>query len=91
MADGYWNRRQPNPPMFSSGGMLKRPRTDYGKLLSAIIPFYVAILFVYLSKILFISVLGLAAFEISLENKVENFGLYWLNYVRTQYWRKALL
>ncbi|KAK8298936.1 hypothetical protein V6Z12_D05G289200 [Gossypium hirsutum] len=29
MADGYWNRRQPNPPMLSSGGMLKRPRTDY--------------------------------------------------------------
>ncbi|XWS23574.1 hypothetical protein CRYUN_Cryun28dG0026600 [Craigia yunnanensis] len=29
MADGYWNRRQPTPPMLSSGGMLKRPRTDY--------------------------------------------------------------
>lgn len=34
MADGYWNRRQPTPPMMSSGGMLKRPRTDYGTLLS---------------------------------------------------------
>ncbi|XVE95678.1 hypothetical protein REPUB_Repub02eG0119400 [Reevesia pubescens] len=30
MADGYWNRRQRTPPMLSSGGMLKRPRSDYG-------------------------------------------------------------
>ncbi|KAK8628596.1 hypothetical protein V6N13_009183 [Hibiscus sabdariffa] len=29
MADNYWNRQQPTPPMLSSGGMLKRPRTDY--------------------------------------------------------------
>ncbi|XVF37145.1 hypothetical protein REPUB_Repub19eG0120400 [Reevesia pubescens] len=29
MADGYWNRRLPTTPMLSSGGMLKRPRTDY--------------------------------------------------------------
>ncbi|KAK8643142.1 hypothetical protein V6N13_012451 [Hibiscus sabdariffa] len=29
MADGYWNRRPPTSPMLSSGGMLKRPRTDY--------------------------------------------------------------
>ncbi|KAE8682214.1 Detected protein of unknown function [Hibiscus syriacus] len=29
MADGYWNRQQPTSPMLSSGGMLKRPRTDY--------------------------------------------------------------
>ncbi|GMI90579.1 hypothetical protein like AT1G21320 [Hibiscus trionum] len=29
MADGYWNPRQPTSPMLSSGGMLKRPRTDY--------------------------------------------------------------
>ncbi|MBA0566218.1 hypothetical protein Golob_011057 [Gossypium lobatum] len=29
MADGYWNRRQPTPPMLSSSGALKRPRTEY--------------------------------------------------------------
>ncbi|XWS21767.1 hypothetical protein CRYUN_Cryun30bG0082300 [Craigia yunnanensis] len=29
MADGYWNPRQPTPPMLSSGGMLKRPRAGY--------------------------------------------------------------
>ncbi|KAK8600855.1 hypothetical protein V6N12_050703 [Hibiscus sabdariffa] len=30
MADNYWNRQQqPTPPMLSSAGMLKRPRTDY--------------------------------------------------------------
>ncbi|GMI82975.1 hypothetical protein like AT1G21320 [Hibiscus trionum] len=29
MADGYWNRRQPSPPMMSSSGTLKRPRTEY--------------------------------------------------------------
>ncbi|XP_022773360.1 RNA-binding protein 2-like isoform X3 [Durio zibethinus] len=29
MADGYWNRQQTSPPMLSSGGMLKRPRSDY--------------------------------------------------------------
>ncbi|GMJ15194.1 hypothetical protein like AT1G21320 [Hibiscus trionum] len=29
MTDNYWNRQQPTPPMLSSGGMLKRHRTDY--------------------------------------------------------------
>ncbi|GMI90808.1 hypothetical protein like AT1G21320 [Hibiscus trionum] len=29
MADGYWNRPQPTPPMLSSSGTLKRPRTEY--------------------------------------------------------------
>ncbi|XP_039065551.1 RNA-binding protein 2-like isoform X2 [Hibiscus syriacus] len=32
MSDNYWNRQQPTPPMLSSGGMLKRPRTDYDPL-----------------------------------------------------------
>ncbi|KAL4281844.1 hypothetical protein GQ457_03G032050 [Hibiscus cannabinus] len=30
MADGYWNRWHPSPLMMSSGGTLKRPRTEYG-------------------------------------------------------------
>ncbi|XVF64364.1 hypothetical protein PTKIN_Ptkin09bG0163800 [Pterospermum kingtungense] len=38
MADDYWNRRQPTPPMLSSGGMLKRPRTDYDTPLSGLHP-----------------------------------------------------
>ncbi|KAE8701644.1 MEG5 [Hibiscus syriacus] len=29
MSDNYWNRKQPTPPVLSSGGMLKRTRTDY--------------------------------------------------------------
>ena len=28
MADGYWNRQ---PPQIPSAGVLKRPRSDYGK------------------------------------------------------------
>ncbi|XVE55174.1 hypothetical protein DITRI_Ditri03aG0138600 [Diplodiscus trichospermus] len=40
MADGYWNRRQPTPPMLSSGGMLKRPRTDYDAPPSGLHPAY---------------------------------------------------
>ncbi|XP_022749556.1 RNA-binding protein 2-like [Durio zibethinus] len=38
MADGYWNRRQPTPSMLSSGGLLKRPRTDYDALPSELHP-----------------------------------------------------
>lgn len=30
MADGYWNRQQAS--LLPSGGMLKRPRSDYGTL-----------------------------------------------------------
>ncbi|KAK8708363.1 hypothetical protein V6N13_059405 [Hibiscus sabdariffa] len=38
MADNYWNRQQqPTPPMLSSAGMLKRPRTDYDPPPSAFI------------------------------------------------------
>lgn len=32
MADGFWNRQQ---PLLHPGGILKRPRTDYGNS-----PFY---------------------------------------------------
>lgn len=30
MADGYWNRQQAS--LLPSGGIHKRPRSDYGKL-----------------------------------------------------------
>ena len=41
MADGYWNRQQQQqqqhqhqhqhqPPLLPSGGLLKRPRSEYG-------------------------------------------------------------
>lgn len=49
MADGYWNQQQ-QQLMNPAAGMLKRPRSDYGKLHS-LISFELIYVHIYLVRI----------------------------------------